>query len=104
MAIPRAFPRATLSSDPAGVNRGSPRLLPSPGCRGDQRLPVYQTFRVSRPFHHAASRPTWLHRSDDTRGKETRSMPESSMPALTPDQMSRVDRIMGDDFGVGVLQ
>ena len=31
-------------------------------------------------------------------------MPESSMPALTRDQMSRVDRIMVDDFGVGVLQ
>ena len=31
-------------------------------------------------------------------------MPEPSMPALTPDQMSRVDRIMVDDLGVEVLQ
>ncbi len=31
-------------------------------------------------------------------------MLESSMPSLTPDQMSRVDRIMVDDLGVEVLQ
>lgn len=31
-------------------------------------------------------------------------MPEVPIPALTPDQMSRVDRIMVDDLGVDVLQ
>ena len=31
-------------------------------------------------------------------------MPALPIPALTPDQMSRVDRIMVDDFGVTVLQ
>src|SRR5688500_2611321 len=31
-------------------------------------------------------------------------MPALPIPALTPDQMSRVDRIMVDDFGVEVLQ
>ena len=31
-------------------------------------------------------------------------MPESPIPALTPAQMSRVDRIMVDDLGVEVLQ
>ncbi len=31
-------------------------------------------------------------------------MPALPIPALTPDQMSRVDRIMVDDFGVAVLQ
>ncbi|MBW3631637.1 MAG: NAD(P)H-hydrate epimerase [Chloroflexi bacterium] len=31
-------------------------------------------------------------------------MPESPIPALTPEQMSRVDRIMVDDLGVEVLQ
>ena len=31
-------------------------------------------------------------------------MPAPPIPALTPDQMSRVDRIMVDDFGVTVLQ
>ena len=31
-------------------------------------------------------------------------MPAPLIPALTPDQMSRVDRIMVDDFGVTVLQ
>ena len=31
-------------------------------------------------------------------------MPALPVPALTPDQMSRVDRIMVDDFGVTVLQ
>ena len=31
-------------------------------------------------------------------------MPTLPIPALSPDQMSRVDRIMVDDFGVTVLQ
>jgi NAD(P)H-hydrate epimerase len=31
-------------------------------------------------------------------------MPDSPIPALTPDQMSRVDRIMIEDLGVEVLQ
>ena len=31
-------------------------------------------------------------------------MPTLPIPALTPDQMSRIDRIMVDDFGVTVLQ
>jgi NAD(P)H-hydrate epimerase len=31
-------------------------------------------------------------------------VPALPIPALTPDQMSRVDHIMGDDFGVTVLQ
>jgi NAD(P)H-hydrate epimerase len=31
-------------------------------------------------------------------------MPETPFPALTPEQMSRVDRIMVDDLGVEVLQ
>ena len=32
------------------------------------------------------------------------AVPEVPIPALTPDQMSRVDRIMVDDLGVEVLQ
>ncbi len=31
-------------------------------------------------------------------------MPTLPIPALTPDQMARVDRIMVDEFGVAVLQ
>ena len=33
-----------------------------------------------------------------------RAVPEVPIPALTPDQMSQVDRIMVDDLGVSVLQ
>src|SRR5829696_8999216 len=35
---------------------------------------------------------------------EISTVPALPIPALTPDQMSRVDRIMVDDFGVEVLQ
>jgi len=45
-----------------------------------------------------------LLRSWDAIQKEISTVPAFPVPALTPDQMSQVDRIMVDDFGVTVLQ
>ena len=65
---------------------------------------VYQTSGSTRPFHPGTCVLTRSPRSGDPLRKEISPCPRSPIPALTPDQMSRVDRIMVDDFGVTVLQ
>ena len=93
-------PRATLSSDPAGVNRGSPRVVLSPRYLGQQ---------VSLSVSNVRAVPAVSPRNvrSDAVASLWRPSPEGDVavpalpiPALTPEQMSRVDRIMVDDFGV----
>src|SRR5215207_9905319 len=97
-------PRATLSSDPAGVNRGSPRVALPPRNLGQQVSLSVSNVRVgpdvsSRNVRSDAVASRWR---PSPEGDLT--VPALPIPALTPDEMSRVDHIMGDDFGVTVLQ
>src|ERR671910_2431031 len=104
MALPRASP----------VPRYHPSLPVSTGdrhassCLRDTSVnrcrSVYQTAGIARTFHPGTRVLTWLLRSWDAVQKEISTVPALPIPALTPDQMSQVDRIMVDDFGVTVLQ
>ncbi len=104
MALPRASP----------VPRYHPILPVSTGdrhtssCLRDTSVnrcrSVYQTAGIARTFHPGTRVLTRLLRLNDALQKEMSTVPALPIPALTPDQMSRIDRIMVDDFGVTVLQ
>src|SRR5215217_2144207 len=65
---------------------------------------VYQTSGLSRPFHPGTCVLTRSRRSGNAPRTEISTVSALPVPALTPEQMSRVDRIMADELGVDVLQ
>src|SRR5918997_4384984 len=103
MALPRASP----------VPRYHPNLPVSTGDRTRRPAPRYLGQQVSLSVSNVRADPAVSPRNVRSDAvalrllpspEGDRAMPALPIPALTPDQMSRVDRIMVDDFGVTVLQ
>src|SRR5919106_4701780 len=96
--VPRYHPILPVSTGDRHASSCS-RDTPANRCRS-----VYQTAGTARTFHPGTCVLTRSPRSGDPLRKEMSTLSALPIPALTPDQMSRVDRIMVDDFGVTVLQ